>query len=70
MTASPHGRTFLLGVEIVGGPMWLVNLEQQHLLAEIVSEADQMITSRGEVRLGELEEDMIGQLPRLPTVLT
>lgn len=50
--------------------MWLVNLEQQHLLAEVVSEADQMITSRGEVRLGELEEDMIGQLPRLPTVLT
>lgn len=40
-------------------------------LAEVVSDADQMITSWGEVRFGDLEEEnRIGQLPRLPTVLT
>lgn len=47
-----------------------MNLEQQRLLAEVVSEADQMVTSRGEVWLGDLEEHMIGHVTWLPIVLT
>lgn len=39
-------------------------------LAEVVSKADQVISSRGEVRLRDHEESTIGQLTRLPTVLT
>lgn len=33
-------------------------------MAEVVSKADQMIRSRGEVRLRDQEEDMIGQLTK------
>lgn len=39
-----------------------MNLEQQRLLAEVVSEAGQMVTSGGEVRLGDLKEDMVGHV--------
>ena len=38
-------------------------------MAEVVSKANQVISSRGEVRLRDHEEDAIGQLTGLPTVL-
>lgn len=66
-TALLCGRTFLLDVETVGGletsSKWPRSQEQQRLFGR-GSKADQMIRSRGEVRLRDQEEDMIGQLTK------
>lgn len=66
------GRANLLDVETLGGLETLRErlMSSSASLAEVVSKVDQVISSREEVKLRDHEENAIGQLTGLPTVLT